>query len=198
MNKMKDFFNEVANGDLDKIKAFIENGIDVNEKDENEQTALMVAVMSNNPEVVKLLLECKADVDAFGIHKEDRNPINYASAYGLVDIVKILLEYKPNMKLLNVYGGTPLIPACEQGHYEVAKLLLEETDVDVNHINNLGYTALYEVTFSPNRSSVYVDITNLLIKHGADRNIKDKGGRTPLEIATKNGLEAIANILEGQ
>ncbi|REE91690.1 hypothetical protein A8990_104198 [Paenibacillus taihuensis] len=198
MNIINDFFNEISNGDLDEIKVFIENGINVNEKDENGQTALMAAVMSNNPAAVKLLLERKADVDAFGIHKEDRNPINFASAHGFVDVVKILLEYRPNMKLLNVYGGTPLIPACEQGHYEVAKLLLEETDVDVNHINNLGYTALYEVAFSPNRSSVYEDITTLLIKHGADINIKDKEGRTPLDIARKNGLQAIAHILEAQ
>ncbi|SFS67519.1 ankyrin repeat domain-containing protein [Paenibacillus sp. BC26] len=196
MNRIEEFFKEIANGDLNKIRLFIENGVDINEKDVNGQTALMVAVMNNYPAVVKYLLENKADVNAYGIHTEDRNPINYASANGLLDVVKVLLEYEPNMKLLNIYGGTPLIPACEQGYYEVAKILLEKTDVEVNHINKLGYTALHEVTFRPNRGGKYADITNLLIKHGADINIKDKNGKTPLEIARKNELTSIVDILE--
>ena len=37
-----------------------------------------------------------------------------------------------------------MIPASERGHVEVVRYLLEETDVDVDHVNNLGWTALLE------------------------------------------------------
>lgn len=194
--KIKDFFEAIAKNDLTQVNMFIKRGIDVNQKDEDGQTALMIATMNNHPKIVKILLENKADVDAYGKHAVDRNPINYASAYGLTDIVTILIEYKPNMMLLNAYGGTPLIPACEEGHYEVAKLLLEKTNVNVNHINNLGYTAIYEVVFTKGRSPIYVDIAKLLIKHGANINIPDKDGNTPLAIAKKNNLNDLVTLLE--
>jgi hypothetical protein len=49
----------------------------------------------------------------------------------------------PTWQSTNRYGGTALIPACHYGHVETVRLLLG-TAIDVDHVNNLGWTALLE------------------------------------------------------
>ena len=72
------------------------------------------------------------------------SPFLYAGAEGRFEILTLMLDKKPNYNLLNRYGGTALIPAAEKGHVDNVRLLLEKTPIDVNHINQSGWTALLE------------------------------------------------------
>ena len=99
------------------------------------------------------------------------------------------------MTILNGYGGTALIPACERGHVDVVKLLLEKTNVKVNHINKLGWTALLEAIILSNGGKSQQEIVRLLLAHGANKNIADKKGVTPLEHAKQKGFKELVDIL---
>jgi ankyrin repeat protein len=68
---------------------------------------------------------------------------------------------------------------------------LNETDVDVNHINDLGWTALLEAVILTDGGPVFQEIVAELITHGADVNIADGDGVSPLSHARKRGYHEI-------
>jgi uncharacterized protein len=75
------------------------------------------------------------------------------------------------------------------------KELLERTDVDVNHVNNLGWTALMEAIVLNDGGKNQQETIKLLIQHGADVNIPDSEGKTPLHWAKERKFFAIVEIL---
>ena len=97
--------------------------------------------------------------------------------------------------LTNRFGGIALIPASERGHVEVVRYLLDETDVDVDHVNNLGWTALLEAVILGNGGPEHQAIVRLLLDAGADPELADKDGVTPLAHARARGQAEIAAIL---
>lgn len=95
----------------------------------------------------------------------------------------------------NRYNGTALIPACELGHIEVVRTLANTKGFPINHINRLGWTDLLEAVILGNGSKTYAQIVQILIDAGADLNIADKEGVTPLQHAKSRGLTQIAELL---
>jgi len=67
--------------------------------------------------------------------------------------------------------------------------------VDVNHINNLGWTALLEAIVLSDGGLRHQQIVQLLLDHDADVTIADKDGVTPLQHARRRGFAEIARIL---
>ena len=106
------------------------------------RTALLVATRARQTEAVRALLDAGADVDL----QDDilDNPFLYAGAEGLLDILRLVNEAGADPAITNRYGGIALIPASERGHVETVRYLLAESDVDVDHVNRLGWTALLE------------------------------------------------------
>src|SRR5262249_54479039 len=120
----------------------LRNGAAIDVQDEQGRTPIMRATYAHQTETVAALIRAGADVDI----RDDNvdNPLNYASAAGLLDIVRLALDAHADTRLTNRYGGVSLIPAAERGHVEIVRELLTRSDVDVNHVNNLGWTALLE------------------------------------------------------
>src|SRR6478735_4312824 len=189
------YFTAVRKGDLITVKNQLKTNIDINIKDANNETGIIIATDRNDIAMVKLLLEHGADVN-IASDKIDNTPIMIASVKGYTDIVQLLIEKSsPDMTILNGYGGTALIPACERGHVDIVKLLLEKTNVKVNHINKPGWTAMLEAIVLSNGGKSQQEIVRLLLAHGADKNIADKNGVTPLEHAKKRGFKELVDIL---
>ncbi len=67
--------------------------------------------------------------------------------------------------------------------------------IAVNHINNLGWTALLEAVILGDGGARHTEIVKLLIAHGANVNIADKQGVTPLAHAEQRGQRAIGEML---
>jgi hypothetical protein len=145
-------------------------------------------------ETVRALIEAEANVDI----QDDRldNPFLYAGAEGLLDILRLTIAAGADPSLTNRFGGTALIPASERGHVEVVEELLTNSDVDVDHVNNLGWTALLEAIVLSNGDERHQRVVQLLVDHGADITIPDKDGVTPLEHARSRGFTEIVRILE--
>ncbi|MNG24390.1 Ankyrin repeats (3 copies) [compost metagenome] len=73
---------------------------------------------------------------------------------------------------------------------------LIDAGVDVNHLNRLHWTALMEAIVLSDGGPRHVEIVEMLVKAGADVNIADKDGVTPLAHARERGYTAMVKILE--
>jgi len=186
-------FQAVSERDSDAVRRIIRDGADLDSQDAKGRTALMIATYHKDVETARALIEAGADVN---IQDEIRNsPFLYAGAEGYLDILKLTIDGGANPAITNRYGGTALIPASEHGYVEVVNELLTRTTVDVNHVNNLGWTALLEAIVLNNGGKEQQQTIQLLIDHGADVNIPDGYGVTPLQHARKMGFSEIENIL---
>jgi hypothetical protein len=106
-----------------------------------------------------------------------------------------MIPKRPDFSLRNRFGGNALIPACERGHVETVKLLLT-TKIDVNHVNNLGWTCLLEIVILGDGGPRHVEITKLVLAAGAKPNIADKDGISPLMHAKRKGQREVASLIE--
>jgi ankyrin repeat protein len=127
-------------------------------------------------------------------HQRD-SPFLLAGARGYTEIVRLALARKPDFKLTNRYGGTALIPACHYGHVDTVRVLLD-TPIDIDHVNNLGWTALLEAVILGDGGPAHVEIVRMLIAKGAKLDLADRSGVTPLAHARQRGQKAIVALLE--
>ncbi len=183
-----------SNGHTSRVIALLRQGADVNSRGARGRTPVMAAAYRNHIETVAALLDAGADVNLRD--NMQNNPFLYAGAEGLLDILKLTVEAGADPKLTNRFGGTALIPAAERGHVEVVKYLLTHTHVDINHVNNLGWTALLEAIVLSDGGPRHQEIVAMLIQHGADVNIPDRAGRTPLYHARERGYKKIEALLQ--
>ncbi|MFC5403350.1 ankyrin repeat domain-containing protein [Cohnella soli] len=180
-------------GDAAELKKLIDGGALLDSQDGRGRTAMMVATYANRPEAVRLLIEAGADINL----QDDmlNNPFLYAGAEGLEDILDLLIKAKADTKIRNRYGGVAIIPASEKGHVNNVRTLLEKTDINVNHVNDLGWTALLEAIILSDGGERHQQIVRLLLDHGADANIADGEGVTPLQHAKRRGYAEIAKMV---
>ena len=75
------------------------------------------------------------------------------------------------------------------------KLLLT-TKIDVNHVNNLGWTCLLEIVILGDGGARHVEVGKLVLAAGADPNIADKDGVSPLAHARRKGQREIGRLIE--
>lgn len=179
--------------ETETIKRLIEEGVDINTKDSEGRTATMIATYNNDVETAKVLIKAGADVNIQDNMKN--NPFLYAGAEGYVEILKLTIEAGADPAMINRYGGTALIPASEHGHIDAIKELLTKTDIDVNHVNDLGWTALMEAIVLNNGGEIQQQAIQLLLNHGADVNIPDTNNVTPLQHAREKEFKKIEQIL---
>jgi uncharacterized protein len=183
-----------AAGDALAIRAALADGADPDARDDAGTPALMLATRARAAEAVRTLIDAEADVDAQDA--ERFNPFLYAGAEGLLEILTLVNEAGADPAITNRYGGVALIPASERGHVEVVRYLLSETDVDVDHVNRLGWTALLEAILLSDGGPRQQEIVALLIDHGADVDLADGDRVRPLAHARARGQTEIVAMLE--
>ena len=156
-------------------------------------TALIAAAWENDLDEARRLIDEGADVNA----KDDSAQSAYliSTSEGYLDLLELSLEHGADVKSLDSFNGTGLIRAADRGHVEIVRRLLE-TDIAVDHVNNLNWTALLEAIILGDGGPRHAEVVRLLVDAGADVNLADGNGVTPLAHARERGHEEMVAILE--
>ena len=185
-------------GHFETVKCLVENGADVNAKDEYGDTALIIASEQGYLEIVKKLVENGADMNERNLY--GRTAFISASHNGHFEIVKYLdengadVEAKDNSN--NSYNtalikATLLMNASANGQIEMVKYFVQK-GADVNAKDQHGWTAL---TLASGKG--HFEIVKYLVENGADVNSKDKRNETALIISSKNDhFEIVKYLIE--
>lgn len=179
-------------GDERTVRKLLAKDAPVNARDAQGNTPLLLATAGNHIGVARSLVLHGADVNL----QNDQRDSAYllAGARGNLEILRMTLSRGADLKSTNRYGGTALIPACERGHVDTAKTLME-AGVDVNHVNRLGWTCLLEAIVLSNGGAPHQQIVRDVIAAGANVNLADKEGVTPLAHARQRNQQAMVEIL---
>ena len=155
-------------------------------------TALIAAAWENDLDEARRLIDEGADVNA----KDDSVQSAYliSTSEGYVELLELTLEHGADVTSLDSFNGTGLIRAADRGHVEIVRELLK-TDIDVDHVNNLGWTALLEAIILGDGGSRHTDVVRLLVDAGADVNLADGNGESPLTHARDREYAEMVEIL---
>lgn len=183
----------VSDKDATLVSEILKTRPNLEIKDHKGRTALMIATYQDDHHMAKILISAGADVNS----QDDllNSPHLYAGANGNLEILKMTLTHGAKFNIYNRYGGTALIPAAERLHLDIVKTLIETPEYPIEHINNLGWTALLEAIILGSRNKTQLAIVKILVAAGADVNIADNEGITPLQHAKNRNLDAIVQIL---
>ncbi|WFB62080.1 ankyrin repeat domain-containing protein [Sphingobacterium sp. WM] len=166
----------------------------INGVNEQSQNLLMVTTYQHDYPMAAFLVKRGADPN----QQDDllNSPFLYAGSAGYLDLVKLYLAYGARFDVFNHDNETALISAAENGHVDVVRLLVHTKNYPINHINKKGYTALIKAIIFGDAGKDNVEIINLLLKGGADKDIVDQDGKTAIDYATQKGASEIIETLQ--
>jgi ankyrin repeat protein len=155
---------------------------------------LILAAHNKDHAMARLLIKAGADVNALDIERYD--VISISSVADDTEMIRIALAAGGKADLItSPYNGTAPIASAHLGRVEVVNILIA-AKAPLDHVNNLGWTALIEAIVLGDGGPDYTAIVDALIKAGADVNIADRQGATPLTLARSRGYEAMARLIE--
>lgn len=187
-----ELFEAAGRGDTAVLKRLLLAGALPGPLDGAKRTPLLIAVGANHLEAAALLIEAGANINMQAANMD--TPWMLAGALGRTEMLRQMIPKGPNFSLRNRFGGNALIPACERGHVETVKLLLS-TKIDVNHVNNLGWTCLLEIVILGDGGPRFIEITKLVLAAGANPNIADNDGVSPHAHAKRKGQREVATLI---
>jgi ankyrin repeat protein len=170
-----DFLGAAERGDLSSVTSSLAKGADINARNNNGQTALMLACSGGHKDVVQFLIAKGADV-------------NLTTTAQIITAMKMSAGFSGTAEIYSI-GSTALIFASEHGHKEVVQLLLSK-GAKVNAKTDWGDTALLNASAYGHK-----EVVQMLLAKGADVNIKTQNGATALSVASRNGYHEIAELL---
>ncbi|MDI3406173.1 ankyrin repeat domain-containing protein [Streptomyces cavernicola] len=182
-----------AQGDAAAVRAALDAGAQPDARDAQGRTALLLAASADHVDAARALVAAGADPNAQDAR--DDSPWLVTGVTGSVEMMRLLLPAGADLTLRNRFGGIALIPAAERGHVDYVRALLRESDIDVDHVNYLGWTALLEAVILGDGGRNHEEIVELLITAGATPDLPDGEGVTALVHAERRGFERIAGLL---
>jgi uncharacterized protein len=187
-------FAATARGDAAGIAALAAAGADVNARDGRGRTALHVAAHAAQRGAMRALVAAGADPNALD---GDRYDIVTIAAVA-DDLPTLTLALELGCRARNVtsrYDGTALIAAAHLGHVEIVRALIG-AGAPLDHVNNLGWTAVIESIVLGDGGARHTATLEALVDAGANPNIADRSGATPLQLANGRGYRQMVAILQ--
>jgi len=185
-----------ARGDAYEIKRILagKQAVLIDATDGYGRTALHVAAYSRHHDAMQALAAAGANPNA--LERDRYDIVTIAAVADDVETLKLALELRCSAKnITSRYDGTALIAAAHLGHDEVVRILIA-AGAPLDHVNNLGWTALIESIVLGDGGKRHTASLKALLDAGASTSLRDRQGRTPLDLARARGYEGMVALLE--
>ena len=183
-----------ARGDVQGIARLLAAGARVDVRDWYGRTPLHVAAYGGHHDAMRALVRAGADPNAL---EHDRYDVITIAAVAN-DLRTLEVALALGARATNVtsrYDGTALIAAAHLGHVDVVRTLIR-AGAPLDHVNNLGWTALIESIVLGDGGARHTETLNALVRAGARHGLADRDGRTPLALARARGYAEMVKVLE--
>lgn len=192
-NGLKLAVEAIRSNDKVMMQRALQQLSDINVRDENRNTLLVLVVHAKRYGLTRILLDAGADINVMGRH--NRTPISFAAEAKSIKVLNLLLQRggDPNLRAIgDFYNGRPPIHGAADSNSPKCIELLLAYGADINardeewqrtalHVSLDAYPALLAARY--------------LILHGADIHARDKTGSTPLQEAIGSGAHSIIALL---
>lgn len=145
-----------------------------------------------NLETIKALVEAGADVNARSFI--GCTPLYQAAEWDYSGTALYLLDHGADPNIQSCGGEVPCSEAATHGNVFLLKALLDR-GANPNTPDIIGDTALHMATLGRDTPE-QAECVRILLQHGANPRVKNEDGRTPLELAKKNGNPGLVKALE--
>ena len=180
-------------GDLAALQTLVANGAALNARDDGGRTPAHVAAHAGQREALIALARAGADLDA--LDHDQYDVVTIAAVADNLPVLQAALQHGASAaNITSPYQGTALIAAAHLGHAAVVDALIN-AGAPLDHINNLGWTALIEAVVLGDGGTRHVDTVRLLVQAGADQTITDRQGQTPRALAAARTYQEILALL---
>jgi len=174
-------------GDVERVRALLDSGTDVNTRDPHGWTPLHCAISQNQVAVARLLVARGADPDAVAEDEGfNRNHVSGTALYRAIavshsDLVELLIDGGADINAPDRYGRTPLWSAARRGQSEIVRLLIAKgADANVQGGDNYFCEG---IPLGAAIAEGHLDAVDALVAGGADVNAKGESGWTLLHVA---------------
>ena len=187
-------FAAARDGDAAAVSRLAAAGAKIDARDGYGRTPLHVAAYRRRHEAMRALAAAGADPNALEHDRYDIVTIA-AVADDRATLAAALAIGASARNVTSRYDGTALIAAAHLGHDGIVADLIR-AGAPLDHDNNLGWTALIESIVLGDGGTRHTATLAALVAAGANPNLPDRGGATPLALARSRGYANMATILE--
>ena len=183
-----------ARGDVVKIEQLVAAKADINSRDAYGRTPLHVATFAKQRAAMRALIQAGADKSA--LENDRYDAVTIAAVADDEETLRTLLSLGASAKLVTSrFEGTALIAAAHLGHDGVVRQLIA-AGAPLDHVNNLHWTAAIESIVLGNGGPRHQAILKALVEAGANLQLADRHGKTPLDLALSYGYTEMVRLLE--
>ncbi|WP_395059668.1 ankyrin repeat domain-containing protein [Polaromonas sp.] len=181
-------------GDVARIEKLIGTKADLNARDGNGRTPIHVATFAKQRGAIGALVKAGANINL--LDKDRYDGVTIASVADDEETLRVLLSLGASAKLITSrYDGTALIAAAHLGHDGVVRQLIA-AGAPLDHVNNLHWTAAIEAVVLGDGGPRHQKTLQALIAAGANLQLTDRLGNTPLQLAKSRGYVEMIRMLE--
>ena len=183
-------------GDLAQIKRLVDASPQsaLHAVDGNGRTPVHVATFARQRDAIRELAKAGANLEL--LDKDRYDAVTIAAVADDEETLRVLLSLSASAKLTtSIYDGTALIASAHLGHDGIVKQLIA-AGAPLDHVNNLHWTALIEAIVLGQGGPRHRETVRALLAAGANTQLSDRQGRTPLQLAKARGYDEMLQLLE--
>jgi hypothetical protein len=188
-----ELFSAVVEQDVVRLDQLLKSASNIDRRDAHGRNALHVAAYFRNHDALRKLVAAGADANA--LESDYYDIVTIAAVANDLETMKLALSLGCRAdNVTSRYQGTALIAAAHLGHVDIVATLIR-AGAPLDHVNNLEWTALIEAIVLGDGGPRHTATLRALVDAGANVNLADGRGNTPLQLARGHNYGKMVEIL---